>query len=55
MLENTKDIITLEKIYLFLDDKEKLFKLLFNQDNEYSLMANIENLKDKYNDELLQY
>ena len=55
MLQNVKDIITLEKIYLFLDDKEKLFKLLFKQENEYRLMANIENLKDKYNDKLLKY
>ena len=53
--QNVKDIITLEKIYLFLDDKEKLFKLLFKQENEYRLMANIENLKDKYNDKLLKY
>ena len=55
MLQNVKDVITLEKIYLFLDDKERLFKLLFKQENEYRLMANIENLKDKYNDELLKY
>lgn len=55
MLQNVKDIITLEKIYLFLDDKEKLFKLLFKQENEYRLMVNIENLKDKYNDKLLKY
>lgn len=55
MLQNVKDVITLEKIYLFLDDKEKLFKLLFKQENEYRLMANIENLKDKYNDKLLKY
>lgn len=55
MLQNTKDVITLEKIYLFLDDKEELFKLLFKQENEYRLMANIENLKDKYNDNLLKY
>lgn len=55
MLQNTKDVIILEKIYLFLDDKEELFKLLFKQENEYRLMANIENLKDKYNDKLLKY
>ena len=55
MLQNVKDVITLEKIYLFLDDKEKLFKLLFKQENEYRLMVNIENLKDKYNDKLLKY
>ncbi len=55
MLKNVKDVIILEKIYLFLNDKEKLFKLLFKQENEYRLMANIENLKDKYNDKLLKY
>ena len=55
MLQNVKDVIILEKIYLFLDDKEKLFKLLFKQENEYRLMANIENLKDKYNNKLLKY
>ena len=38
-----------------MDDKERLFKLLFKQENEYRLMANIENLKDKYNDKLLKY
>lgn len=55
MLKNVKDIITLERIYLFIDDKKNLFKLLYNQENEYRLMANIENLKDEYNDELLNF
>lgn len=55
LLQDTKDVITLEKVYLFLDNKEELFKLLYKQKNEYRLMANIENLKDTYNDELLKY
>lgn len=55
MLQSTKDVIIREKIYIFLDNKEKLFKLLFNKDNEYRLMQNIEFLKDNYNDELLKY
>ena len=55
MVNSTKDVITLEKIYNFLDNKEELFKLLFNKDNEYRLMANIEVLKDNYNNQLLKY
>lgn len=55
MLQSTKDVITLEKIYVFLDSKEELFKLLFNEDNEYRLMANIKFLKDNYNEQLLKY
>ena len=42
-------------IYLLLDDKENLFKIVFKQENECRLMANIEKLKDKYNDKLLKY
>ena len=55
MIQDTKDVYTLEKIYIFLDRKEELFKLLFKQENEYRLMANIENLRDNYNDKLLKY
>lgn len=55
MIKNTKDVITLEKIYIFLDNKEELFKLLLKKENEYRLMANIELLKDNYNNELLKY
>ena len=55
MFQSTKDVIIREKIYIFLDNKEELFKLLFNKDNEYRLMQNIEFLKDNYNDELLKY
>jgi len=55
IIQNTKDVIILEKIYIFLDNKEKLFKLLFNKENEYRLMANTEFLKDNYNNQLLKY
>jgi glycyl-tRNA synthetase beta subunit len=55
MIKDTKDVITLEKIYIFLDNKEELFKLLFKKENEYRLMANIDLLKDNYNNELLKY
>lgn len=55
MIKSAKDVIALEKIYLFLDNKEELFKLLFNKDNEYRLMANIEFLKDNYNNQLIKY
>ena len=55
MIQSTKDVITLEKIYIFLDRKEELFKLLFNKDNEYRLMVNIKLLKDNYNNQLLKY
>lgn len=55
MINNTKDVIALEKIYIFLDNKKELFKLLFNKDNEYRLMTNIEILKDKYNNQMLKY
>lgn len=55
MIQSTKDVITLEKIYIFLECKEELFKLLFNKDNEYRLMANIKFFKDNYNNQLLKY
>lgn len=55
MVENARDVITLEKIYVFLNNKEELFKLLFKKENEYRLMLNIEYLKDNYNKELLNY
>lgn len=55
MIKNTKDVITLEKIYIFLENKEELFKLLFKKENEYRLMANIDLLKGNYNNELLKY
>lgn len=55
LINNTKDIIALEKIYLFLDKKRELFKLLLNKENEYRLIANIDNLKDDYNNEILEY
>ena len=55
ILESSKDIITLEKVYIFLDSKEELFRLLLNSNNEYRLMANIEFLKDNYNNQLLKY
>lgn len=55
MIQDTKDVCTLGKIYIFLDRKEELFKLLFYQENEYRLIANIENLRDNYNDKLLKY
>ena len=41
ILQSTKDEIIREKIYIFLDNKEELFKLLFNEDNEYRLMQNV--------------
>ena len=55
MIDKTKDVIVLEKIYLFLDKKELLFKLLYNKDNEHRLIANIELLRNEYNEELLEY
>lgn len=55
IIKNTRDVITLEKLYIFLNNKEKLFELLFNKENEYRLIANIEILKDNYNNHLLKY
>ena len=55
LINHTKDVIALERIYLFLDKKEELLKLLLNKKNEYRLIANIDSLKDDYNNELLAY
>ena len=55
LMKNTKDVIALENIYLFLNKKDELFNLLLNKENEYSLIANIDNLKDEYNNEILTY
>lgn len=55
ILQSSKDVILLEKTYIFLDYKEELYKLLCNKDNEYRLMINIEFLKDDYNNQLLKY
>lgn len=55
IINNEKDIIVLERIYLFLNDKKSLFNLLFNKKNECRLMDNIEFLKDEYYDKLSDY
>ena len=55
LINNLKDVIGLERIYLFLNKKEELFKLLFKRENEHRLIANIDNLKDDYNEEILKY
>ena len=55
LINNIKDVIGLERIYLFLNKKEELFKLLFKRENEHRLIANIDNLKEDYNEEILKY
>ncbi len=55
LMKNTKDVIALENIYLFLNKKEELLNLLLNKENEHRLIANIDNLKDEYNNEILTY
>lgn len=55
IIQNYKDVIILEKIYVFLNKNEELFNLLYKKENEYRLLANVELLKDDYNDELLKY
>jgi len=53
--KTSKDVRILECIYIVLDQKEKLIKLLLKEENERRLFSNIEILKDEYNEELLQY
>lgn len=55
LMNETKDIIALEKIYIFLNKKDELLNLLLTKENEYRLIANIDNLKDEYNSEILTY
>ena len=55
IIQNYKDVIILEKIYVFLNKNEELFNLLYKKENEYRLLANVELLKDDYNDEVLKY
>ena len=55
ILQKTKDIIALETVYILLERKEALFNLLCSKENEYRLMANIEILKDDYNNQLQKY
>ncbi|MCF0126176.1 MAG: hypothetical protein HUJ68_10575, partial [Clostridia bacterium] len=55
IIKNCKNIITLERLYIFLKDEDKLFELLYKKENEYRLIANVEFLKDKYGSELEKY
>lgn len=55
LLKTTKDMIVLEKVYIILDKKEELFKLLMDKGNESRIICNIEFLRDDYNNELLKY
>ena len=55
IIKNCKDIITMERLYIFLGDIEKLFNLLYKKENEYRLISNVEFLKDKYGIELEKY
>ena len=45
----------LEKLYKHFGEIDKLFNLLYNKENEYRLIENIEFLKEKYNEELYKY
>lgn len=55
LLNTTKDVIALEKIYITLNKKEELLKLLLKKENESRLISNIEILKDEYNNEIHNY
>ena len=55
IIKNYKDVIILEKIYVFLNKNEELFNLLNKKENEYRLLANVEILKNDYHDELLTH
>ena len=55
ILKSTKDVITLEKVFIYLDKKEDLFKLLFKRENEHRLIANIERLADEYGEKMKEY
>lgn len=55
LINNTENIIALEKIYLFLNKKDELLKLLLKKENEYRLIYNINYLKNDYNEEILKY
>lgn len=52
IINDYEDLITIEKVYVFLNKKEELFNLLCENGNEYRLIENIDFLKDDYNDEL---
>ena len=55
IINNTKDVEVLENVYLFLNKKEELLKLLLKRENDYRLVKNIRNLKDLYSNEIYAY
>ncbi|MFR8103784.1 MAG: SWIM zinc finger family protein [Clostridia bacterium] len=55
IITSTKNVVILEKLYKNLGKIDELFTLLYNKENEYRLIENIEVLKEKYNGELYKY
>lgn len=55
ILNSTSNVVILEKLYKYLGEKDKLFTLLYNKENEYRLIQNVEFLKEKYTKELYKY
>ena len=55
IINNTNDVVILENVYLFLNKKEELLKLLLSRENDYRLIENINILKEQYNNEIFTY
>lgn len=55
IIDSTKNVVILEKLYKHFGEIDKLFNLLYNKENEYRLIENIKILDEKYNKELYQY
>ena len=55
IIDSTKNVVILEKLYKHFGQIDKLFNLLYNKENEYRLIENINFLKENYNKEINQY
>lgn len=55
IISSTNNVVILEKLYKILGETDKLFTLLYNKENEYRLIQNVEFLKEKYTKEIYHY
>lgn len=51
----TKNVLILSNLYIYYNTKEKLWNLLNNESNRYLLINYVDELKEKYTDELYNF
>ena len=55
IINKTKNIVILKNMYIFLDKKQELFELLYNNKNDLTLIECVDYLKNDYNNQLEKY